>query len=208
MIPWHQRQSTLFGDPEPESMASLRRLQQARERHLRLWQTPGVAVADIAAAADEVIVATVRWDLDEIACRQLRRQPRSWRDGYESASINQPRGGDMAPRERAAKEGEMGGFWKTYYTHPESANQRVFEHFDDDGNLLAAEWDDEPAWAVVEIMGHREHRGEVRHKPGGGIEVRELQDDGTLGQPIYYGSSAIFAIRYVSCREALIKEER
>lgn len=96
------------------------------------------------------------------------------------------------------------GFWSTYFVSAESKNDRVFDHFDGCGNILAAEWVSEATWALIEIMGHRSHVGTVRALPHGFIEVIPLERDGANGAPIRYAPAAIFAI--TDCTEAEARE--
>jgi len=94
------------------------------------------------------------------------------------------------------------GSWKTYFVHPESCNERVFDHFDDCGNILAATWVARPSWARVEIMGHRQVVGQIRALPHGKHETRRLGKDGELGPVSVYGPAAIFAIHELTEEEA------
>jgi len=94
------------------------------------------------------------------------------------------------------------GFWRTYYTQPESFNERVFEITDQLGNILAATWVAEETWARIEVMGHRTHVGRVRALPHGWLEATPLKADGTFGAPSRYGSAAIFAIHDLTEEEA------
>jgi hypothetical protein len=104
------------------------------------------------------------------------------------------------------------GYWLTCFCAPEgpngtaAAHQRIFEHFDDCGNILTASWEAEATWARVEVMGHRSHVGTVRQLPHGWVEVIPMAPDGTVGLPIRYGAAAIFAIHDLAGEEETRKE--